>query len=110
MKQTIKISLLLIFIVLTFIGNVYGFEINQLDGSGGNVVHLEKVGADILSIISIIGSAISIIAMIILGIKYMLGSVEEKAEYKKTLLPYLIGAICVFGATVIPGFVYDLFN
>lgn len=40
----------------------------------------------------------------------MLGSIEEKAQYKKTLLPYLIGAIFVFGATTIPGIVYKMFN
>lgn len=34
----------------------------------------------------------------ILGIKYMLGSVEEKAEYKETLMAYFISCVVVFGA------------
>ena len=59
---------------------------------------------------SIIGSAISIIAIIALGIKYMLGSIEERAQYKKTLMPYFIGAIFVFGATTVSGIVYQMFN
>ena len=29
----------------------------------------------------------------------MIGSVEEKAEYKKDLIPYLIGALILFGIT-----------
>ena len=31
----------------------------------------------------------------------MLGSVEQKAEYKKTMLPYVIGAALIFGASTI---------
>ena len=30
---------------------------------------------------------LSVIMLIVLGIKYMLGSVDEKANYKETLLP-----------------------
>ena len=29
----------------------------------------------------------------------MVGSVEEKAEYKKTMIPYLVGAIMLVGIT-----------
>ena len=42
----------------------------------------------------------------LVGLKYMLGSVEEKAEYKKTLLYYLIGAVLAFGIVNILEFIY----
>ena len=29
----------------------------------------------------------------------MLGSVEDKAEYKQDMIPYLIGALLLFGIT-----------
>ena len=51
-----------------------------------------EIGNTIIGTIQILGS-------IALGIKYMMGSVEEKAEYKKTMMPYVIGAIMVFGIT-----------
>ena len=38
----------------------------------------------------------------------MLGSLEERAQYKKSLLPYFIGAIFVFGATTIPTIIYNM--
>ena len=44
----------------------------------------------ILGVVQTVGSLIAIISLIVLGIKYMMGSVEEKAEYKKTLMPYFI--------------------
>ena len=31
----------------------------------------------------------------------MMGSASEKAEYKKTMIPYLVGAILIFGASAI---------
>lgn len=51
----------------------------------------------IIGTIQIIGSILSVAVLGILGIKYMIGSVEERAEYKKTLKAYVIGAIMVFG-------------
>ena len=36
----------------------------------------------------------------------MMGSAEEKAEYKKTLVPYVIGAGLVFAASTIAGVIY----
>ena len=45
-----------------------------------------------------VGVAIAVIIGLIIGIKFMIGSVEEKAEIKKLLWPYLIGCLVVFGA------------
>jgi type IV secretory pathway VirB2 component (pilin) len=64
----------------------------------------------VISIVCTVGSGISIIALIILGIKYMMGSIEEKATYKKTLLPYVIGACLLFGASLITSTLYKMFK
>ncbi|MCI8412448.1 MAG: hypothetical protein HFJ40_08565 [Clostridia bacterium] len=45
-----------------------------------------------------VGIIIAVIVGIILGIKYMMGSVEEKAEYKESLFAYAVGCVVVFGA------------
>lgn len=66
--------------------------------------------ASIINIVAIVGSAAAIVTLIILGIKYMMGSAEEKAEYKKTLLPYIIGAAMVFGASLLVGVIYNFMN
>ena len=44
----------------------------------------------------------------LIGIRYMLGSVEEKAQYKETMTPYLIGAVLVFGITNVLAIVSEL--
>mgnify|MGYP004531230821 CR=1 FL=1 len=53
----------------------------------------------VIGLVQMIGTITSVLALIIIGIKYMVGSVEEKAEYKKTMKPYLIGAVMVFSIT-----------
>lgn len=55
-----------------------------------------KVGP-IFGIITTIGIVSGVLILIIIGIKYIVGSVEEKAEYKKTMIPYLVGAIMLIG-------------
>ena len=42
-----------------------------------------------------------VIAGAIIGIKYMMGSVEEKAEHKKMLVPYIVGSVIILGALTI---------
>ena len=69
---------------------------------------LEKIGNTIIGILRTVGSIVSVIVLAVLGIKYMMGSVEEKAEYKSTMMPYLIGAILVFGITNILGIIVDV--
>lgn len=73
---------------------------------------IEKV-SPIIQYISGIGMAVSVITLVVLGIKYMVGSIEEKAEYKKSMIPYLVGAFFVFAIstilTVIMQFSNELF-
>ena len=76
-------------------------------GSGASTEKIDSLGQDIVKIVSTIGSVISVIVLIVLGIKYMMGSAEEKAEYKKTMIPYLVGAILIFAASTIANVVYQ---
>lgn len=73
----------------------------------GSVKDIENFGNKIITIISTMGSIVSVIVLVVLGVKYMVGSAEEKAEYKKTLLPYVIGAALVFAASSIAGIIFS---
>ncbi|MEE0865592.1 MAG: pilin [Clostridia bacterium] len=69
---------------------------------------ITEIGNRIIGTIQVIGSFASVIALIIIGIRYMVGSVEEKAQYKETMVPYIIGAVLVFGITTTLRIVYDI--
>ncbi len=76
--------------------------------TGTNATNAVKgLGNNILGIVSTGASVLAVIILIVLGVKYMMGSAEEKAEYKKTLLPYFIGAIFVFGAGLISSIIFN---
>ena len=62
----------------------------------------------IFSSILTVGIVVSVVTIMFLGIKYMLGSVEEKAEYKKTMIPILVGMIMLFCASTIVSIIYSV--
>ena len=66
-----------------------------------------KVGI-VIGAVQVVGSLVSVVCLIVIGIKYMMGSVEEKAEYKKTLMPYFLGSIMVFGISNLLQIVYQI--
>lgn len=68
---------------------------------------VEQMGKVIVGAINVIGIVVSVVSLIIIGIRYMLGSVDEKAEYKQTMGPYIIGAILVFATTTIVNMIYQ---
>ena len=112
MKKAYKaLSVLMIVLMIAFTcttvfaGNVY----TQLNGEDNtvNVTGIATIGNKILTVISTVGMVLSVVIVAILGIKYMMGSTEEKAEYKKTMIPYLVGAVLVFGASAIGQMVYN---
>lgn len=76
------------------------FKVNQ---------NVENVGNLILGIIQVVGTFVAVAILMILGIKYMLGSVEQRASYKKSMLPYIIGAILLFGGVNITTAIYENF-
>ena len=71
---------------------------------------IANVGKAIVGILQTTGIVISVIILIIIGIKYMMGSAEEKAEYKKTMMPYIIGAALIFTASVFANVLYQFFT
>ena len=96
------------------LGAIFVFAISRIlaiiQEIGGTIIQsgsVEQAGQRVVTIISVIGSIISVVILIMLGIKYMGGSLEEKSQYKNAMLPYLIGAILVFAASQIAGIVYQ---
>ena len=69
--------------------------------SGDEAELITSKAGIIFDIATTVGIVVSVITILILGIKYMVGSVEEKAEYKKAMIPYLIGAFMIMSISTI---------
>lgn len=89
-------------------------ELGNLDDyaqpSSSDPTEFRQKANRVIGIIQVCGSIFSVIALIAIGIRYMFSSIEEKAEYKKTMIGYMIGCIMVFCLTNILAFVYNLAN
>ena len=76
------------------------------DGQSSDVATINQNNANIAfnsiyNILLAIGITVTVIWGLIIAIKLMMSSVEEKAEYKKLLWPYLVGCIVIFGSFII---------
>ena len=111
-KIVIVLILLLLFsftIISTCVNatvNVNEYEPVTLPLSSNS--NLMKLGRNIFSGISIVGIVISVIALMLIGIKFMTGSVQEKAEYKKSMIPYTVGIIFLFCTSTIIGLIANI--
>lgn len=122
MQRTMKlISILLMVIMICFsfstvvratdgtskvndtIDIMQGSKANGTDG-------VAKIGGQIADILTTVGIVVAVIVILILGIKYMMGSASEKAEYKKTMIPYIVGAVLILGGSTIVKIVFGAFS
>lgn len=116
MKKSIKVIstlLLTIMLVASIAGTVLAVDpntvLNGLNGNGNVQTNdVTKVGNNIVTIIQVVGIVIAVIVLLVIGIKYMMGSASEKAEYKKTMIPYIVGAVLIFAGTSLVRVIYSL--
>lgn len=110
-----KIIIILIVLIMssTVLGNIVYAKpiVNTNDYGQGNLGNNTKalgIVGTILSVIQIVGVIVAVISISILGIKYMTGSVEQKAEYKKTMIPFIIGVALIVASTTIIKAIYTI--
>lgn len=117
MKKSIKIvSILMIAMMLIMVStSVFavnpGDAIGQVEGQinyGGNSDFSAKVGK-IIGFLQWAGAIAGVLIITIFGIKYMMGSLEEKAEYKKSMIPFVVGAVVLIAAPQIAKLIFSIF-
>lgn len=116
MKKTVKIltALLIVITVISFATSVFAATGTALDPSTITATYetddsgLTSKAGKIMGMIRNIAAIAAVIIIMVLGVKYMLGSVEEKAEYKKSFMPLIIGIILVVAASSIASFIFNM--
>lgn len=116
-KKTMKIlafvvTLFMVIAMMSSVVNaasVVNLTPNQIkpDIDPNSQTQITSVGGKIVGIIQVVGIVIAVVVIMVVGIKYMMGSVEEKAEYKKTMMPYIIGAVLIFAGSTLANVVYQ---
>lgn len=120
-KKTLKkvVVILMVLIQLVIISNsVLGATTTQADtitSLDGNIDTNSKaartiigVSKTLLELLQLIGIAVGLIMLVIIGIRFILKSDKEKPDFKNVAMNYIFGAICIFGATTILTFIQKI--
>lgn len=114
MKKSLKIAVAVLMIALTLISfssNVFADEIKASELKAnytGDTTQMSNIAQNVMGLIRNIAIIAGVIVLMIIGVKYIMGSAAEKAEYKKTLIPLVVGILIVIFATTLVSFVFDL--
>lgn len=78
---------------------------NPSVSQGGTFINRAET---VLGLIKYIGIIVSVVVLAIIGLKYMLSSVEGKAEYKKTMGPYILGCFMLAGVSIVIAIIEEI--
>lgn len=107
MKKVTKImSILMLVVMMTSVAmpvfaggtTIGGVQVNPSYNADPNT---STTFNTILGMIKYLGIFLAVGILMFLGIKYMMGSAAEKAEYKKTMIPFVVGVVLLFAAALI---------
>lgn len=86
------------------------FIANGENSSDINQGQLQKTSNLLYNIFLGAGIIVAVLVGMFLGMKYMIASVEEKADLKQTLVAYAVGCVVIFGAFGIWKLVAEVFS
>ena len=81
-----------------------GYDIPSAKSTNADTA-ITNIGGMVLSIAQIVGTAVAVIMLIVLAIKYISAAPNDKAEIKKHAVVYIVGAIVLFAASALLGIV-----
>lgn len=112
-RKILKKVMAIILLVLIIISAYYSVSLATystinpayiMDGAhedSGATKGINNILGAILTVLQVIATGTAIIILIILAMKYIVASAGEKADIKKSAIPYLTGAIILFSGSAI---------
>ena len=111
MNRNILIRILVLFILSMMLVMQTAYAVDDIIEAGGSFINrgeeqqqaiqdsqIKTVSDQIYNILLAIGTVITVIIGAILGIQFMVGSMDDKAKVKESLIPFVIGCVIIFGA------------
>lgn len=77
--------------------------------TGGSTNKTARIIGGLVGIVRVVGTVVALIVLVILGMKYMFGSIENKAKYKESMVPYVVGVVMLVVIVNILGILYNIF-
>lgn len=108
-KNTVKVLAFILCIMLIIPNFVYALDTDSYKDiyKSEGTSRVTNMGSSILGVVQVVGISVGVIMLIVLGIKYMWMSSNagDKASIKEKLIPYVIGAIIMFGGSGLLGII-----
>ena len=106
MKKILVFVMIMMIAMSSFLyANNFGEQ--TLTGGEANLGSLAGKGKTLLGTLQWVGYLVAIGMIIWVGIKYLTSGAGEKAKAKETLIPIVIGAVLVAGATWIASALFN---
>lgn len=100
-KFMLRVMPIVLVAVLVLTNSIYAYTVDTTitnpTGSIGLETSVGKIWGTVLTILRILAVA----AIVFAGVKYMFASAEGKADIKNGMLGLVVGAIMVFGASIV---------
>ena len=102
-------AILTVVLLFSFVAPTFAVDPSHFtpETNGAAAENITTASNNIIGIVQIVGTAIAIIMLIYLGIKYVIAAPDEKAEIKKSAFIYIIAAVFIFAAANILGMLKD---
>ncbi len=107
MKKLLKV-LPVVMVVCMVVTSVFGISTEGIDDAlqgGKPSTDITNVAKNIWSTVVTIVQILSVAAVVFAGLRYMFASADQKADIKKSMGVLAVGAVLVFGATLILQFI-----
>lgn len=118
MKKTLKVLSIILISISLFMA--FGQPVSLAKKNAGDVINsaassgnemgdeLNSVTGTVINWLWGISIIIAVVVVMVIGIKFIIGSTQEKAEYKKSLIPLVVGVILVVFATTLVKFLFSI--
>ncbi|MBQ3407915.1 MAG: TrbC/VirB2 family protein [Clostridia bacterium] len=114
MKKTVKIlAIVLLSIMMLFVtvqpvsyardaSEIINEATKEPTDKKADTSGLNNVAQNVINIIWIISIIVAIVVVMVIGIQFIVGGTQQKAEYKKALMPVAVGVgLVVFGTSIV---------
>ena len=108
LKKVITIAVLLILAFDILNSNSVSAAFNMMEtinnqvnatATGNATNSVKSIAGSVITVTKVICAGVAVAMLTILGIKYMSAAPGEKADIKKHAVPYVVGAVIMFGCT-----------
>lgn len=101
MNKAIKITSIIMLVVL-IVGALampaLAVDVKDFKGDTKNTKGITNLMNNVIGIVQVVGTGISVVMLLVLAIKYLIAAPSEKADIKKGALMYVVAAVILFAA------------